>query len=245
MDTFPIQAPAFNGNSRTVPAGNAVEWLNQGWALFIVNPGLWVALTVVFLVVLVGLNVVPLIGSLAANLLIPLFSAGMLLSCQKAASGETLDISDLFAGFKQNTGNLVMLGVIYMVAMLIIFVIVFVLVGGGMAGGAMMGRAAGFGLAFGGMLLAMLVSLALMVPLLMAVWFAPALVFFNNMPPQDALKASFNASLKNTLPLLVYGVIVLALSFFAALPVFLGFLVLIPVLFGSMYVSYRDIFVAV
>lgn len=88
MDTFPIQAPAFNGNSRAVPAGNAIEWLKQGWALFIVNPGLWVALTVVLLVVLVGLNVVPLIGSLAANLLMPLFSAGMLLSCQRRPAAK-------------------------------------------------------------------------------------------------------------------------------------------------------------
>lgn len=245
MDTFPIQAPAFNGTSRTVPAGNAIEWLKQGWVLFVVNPGLWIALTVVMMVILVGLNVVPLIGSLAANLLTPVLAAGMLLSCQKAASGEKLDVGELFAGFKQNTGNLVMLGVIYMASMLLIFAVVFALAGGSMAGGAMMGRAAGFGLAFGGMMLAILLSFALMVPLFMAYWFAPALVFFNNMPPLEALKASFNASLKNMLPLLVYGLIVLALLFFAVVPVFLGFLVLIPVLFGSLYASYRDIFVSV
>ena len=64
------------------------------------------------------------------------------------------------------------------------------------------------------------------------------------MAPVDALKASFNACLKNFLSLLVYGLIVMVLMFFAALPAFLGFLVLIPVLFGSVYVSYRDIFVA-
>jgi uncharacterized membrane protein len=75
-------------------------------------------------------------------------------------------------------------------------------------------------------------------------WFAPALVFFNNMSPVEALKASFNACLKNTLPFLVYGLMVMVLLFFAALPVGLGFLVLIPVLAGSIYVSYRDIFVA-
>ena len=42
-------------------------------------------------------------------------------------------------------------------------------------------------------------------PLFMAIWFAPALVFFNRMAPVDALKASFNACLKNFLSLLVYG----------------------------------------
>ena len=34
MESFPIPAPAFNGNSRVVPPGNAFDWLRQGWALF-------------------------------------------------------------------------------------------------------------------------------------------------------------------------------------------------------------------
>ena len=116
--------------------------------------------------------------------------------------------------------------------------------GGSMAGGLVMGRAAGAGVALGGMLLAMLVSLVLTVPLFMGIWFAPALVLFNNMHPVDAIKASFNACLKNVVPFLVFWVITLVLIFFAALPVGLGFLVLIPVLAGSVYASYRDIFVA-
>jgi len=244
METFPIQAPAFNGHSRVVASGSAFEWLRQGWALFIVNPGLWIALTIVLLVVLLGLSIVPLVGPLAANLLTPMLGAGMLLACQKVADGKTPEIPDLFAGFRQNSSALVMLGVLYMAAMLLIFAIAVVLGGGSLAGGLMMGHAAGIGLAFGGMIFAMLLSLALSVPLFMAMWFAPALVFFNNMPPVEALKASFNACLKNTLPFLVYGLLVMVLAFFAALPVFLGFLVLIPVLSGSVYASYRDIFVA-
>ena len=244
IEHFPFPAPAFNGSSRVVAAGNAFEWLRQGWAIFVVNPGIWIAMTVVLIVVMLGLHVVPLVGALVANLLTPMLGAGVLLACQKAANGELPDVADLFIGFKQNTSNLVMLGVLYMAAMLAIVAIVVVLGGGSMAGGLMMGHPAGVGLAFGGMMLAMLLSLALSVPLFMAIWFAPALVFFNNMPPVDALKASLNACLKNTLPFLVYGLIVMVLMFFAALPVGLGFLVLIPVLSGSVYVSYRDIFVA-
>jgi len=78
----------------------------------------------------------------------------------------------------------------------------------------------------------------------MAVWFAPALVFFNNMQPVEALKASFDACMKNVLAFFVYGLIVMVLMFFAALPVFLGFLVLVPVVAGSVYAAYRDVFVA-
>ena len=241
---FPIPAPAFDGSSRVVAPGNAFDWLRQGWAIFIVNPGVWIALALVFLVIVLALNIVPLIGQLAAQLLTPVLAAGLLLASRKASDGLNPEIGDLFVGFRTNAGNLVMIGVFYMLAMLVIFAIVMLLGGGSVAGGLMMGRGIGLGLALGGVLLAMLLTLALSLPVLMALWFAPALVFFNGMAPTAALKASFNACLKNTLAFLVYGLIVLVLAFFAALPVMLGFLVLIPVLAGSLYASYRDVFVA-
>lgn len=244
MEPFPISAPAFDGDSRTVPPGNAFEWLKQGWAMFVVNPGVWIAMMVILIVIFLALAIVPLIGQLAAHLLTPVLGAGMLVACQKVANGDAIEIPDLFAGFKRNTGNLVMLGVLYMAGMLAIFAIVALLGGGSLAGGMMLGRGAGLGMAMGGMLLAMLLSLALSVPLFMAIWFAPSLVLFNNMQPVPALKASFNACLKNMVAFLVYGLITLVLCFFAALPIGLGFLVLGPVLAGSVYASYRDIFVA-
>ena len=243
MEPFPISAPPFTGDCRTVPAGNAFEWLKQGWAMFVVNPGVWIAMMVILIVIYLGLMIVPLIGQLAAHLVTPVLGAGMLVACQKILNNETIEIPDLFAGFKRNTGDLVMLGVLYMAGMLVIFAVVAVLGGGSLAGGMMVGRSAGLGMAMGGMLLAVLLSLALSVPLFMAIWFAPALVLFNNMKPVPALKASFDACLKNAVPFLVYGLITLVLCFFAVLPVGLGFLVLGPLLAGSVYASYRDIFV--
>ena len=244
MASFPIPAPAFNGNSRVVPPGNAFDWLRQGWALFAANPGLWIGLTIVLLVIVLGVQIVPLVGTLAAHLLMPVLGAGMLLVCRKIDEEERVQIDDLFAGFKQNAGPLVMVGVLYMVAMFAIVVIVVVVGGGSVAGGLLSAQPEGLGVIFGGLMLSLLLSLALSVPVVMAVWFAPALVFFNHMQPVEALKASFEACMKNVLAFLVYGLIVLVLAFFAALPVGLGFLVLIPVLAGSVYAAYRDVFVA-
>ena len=244
MASFPIPAPAFNGNSRVVPPGNAFDWLRQGWALFAANPGLWIGLTIVLLVIVLGVQIVPLVGTLAAHLLMPVLGAGLLLVCRKIDEEERVQIDDLFAGFKQNAGPLVMVGVLYMVAMFAIVVIVVVVGGGSVAGGLLSAQPAGLGVIFGGLMLSLLLSLSLSVPVVMAIWFAPALVFFNNMQPVEALKASFEACMKNVLAFLVYGLIVLVLAFFAALPVGLGFLVLIPVLAGSVYAAYRDVFVA-
>ena len=244
MASFPIPAPAFNGNSRVVPPGNAFDWLRQGWALFAANPGLWIGLTVVLLVIILGVQIVPLVGTLAAHLLMPVLGAGLLLVCRKIDEGDSAQIDDLFAGFKQNAGPLAMVGVIYMLAMFAIVVIAVVVGGGSVAGGLLSAHPAGLGVVFGGLMLSLLLSLALSVPVAMAVWFAPALVFFSNMQPVAALKASFDACMKNVLAFVVYGLIVLVLAFFAALPVGLGFLVLIPVLAGSVYAAYRDVFVA-
>jgi uncharacterized membrane protein len=168
----------------------------------------------------------------------------MLVACRKVASEETLEIADLFAGFQRNTGPLMMLGVLYMIGMLLVSLLVLALAGGGLAGGLMMGSPVGASIAVGGFLVGAMLWLALSVPIAMAIWFAPALVLFNDMPPVDALKASFNACLRNIVAFLVFGLIVMVLCFFAALPVGLGFLVLGPVLAGAIYASYRDIFAA-
>src|SRR5437016_14646188 len=74
-------------------------------------------------------------------------------------------------------------------------------------------------------LLAWLIALALMVPVFMAVWFAPALVVFNELGALDALKASFLGCLKNIVPFLIYGLILFGFTILATIPVFLGWLV--------------------
>ncbi|MBL8394330.1 MAG: hypothetical protein JNK99_06180, partial [Candidatus Accumulibacter sp.] len=110
--------------------------------------------------------------------------------------------------------------------------------------GLLLSNPLGAGIALGGLLLAGLFWLLLSLPLMMAIWFAPALVLFNDMPPIAALHASFQCCIRNVLVFLVYGLLVMVLCFFAALPVGLGFLVLGPVLAGSAYASYRDTFLA-
>lgn len=243
---FPMAPPPHDGANRRVDPGACFDWLRQGWALFVANPGVWIAATVIVLVLTLALHIVPLIGSLAANLLTPVLAAGMLDMARRQSSGATLEINDLFVGFKDQAGPLVVLGVIYTVALFVIVFVVALLVTGGVAGGAAgvaLGREGmGLGMMFGSLLLSGLLGAVLAAPLMMAMWYAPALVFFNRMEPVAAMKASFHACVANWLVLLVYSVILLVLGFFAALPMGLGFLVLGPVVACSIYVSYRDIF---
>lgn len=233
---------AFDPAGRNVDAGRGLEWLKQGWQLFVKNPGVWIAIAVILLVIVIVLSMIPVVGSLAVNFLMPVFAGGILLGCKSLAEGGEFGIDSLFAGFKQNAGNLIMVAVFYLIGVIAITVLVFLIGGGAAVTGGMMGRGPGVGVALGGFFLAMLVMLALLVPLAMAVWFAPALVVFRNVAPLAAMKASFFACLKNIVPFLVYGVILFVLCIIAIIPFGLGMLVMGPVMMGSVYASYVEIF---
>ena len=232
----------FTLDGRTVEAARSIEWLKAGWRLFVKKPGTWIGLVVVGGVILVLLGAIPIVGHLAAHFLLVIFVGGLLLGCKSLSEGGELRIEHLFAGCKQNTGNLVMVGVYYLVGIVIIFGIVFVIGGGSMLSGAAIGQLAGAGMIAGGVMLALLVGLALYMPLAMGIWFAPALVVFHNVAPLEAMMASFRVCLKNMGPFLLYGVVLLILCLLAAIPAGLGFLVLLPVLMGAQYASYRDLF---
>jgi uncharacterized membrane protein len=90
--------------------------------------------------------------------------------------------------------------------------------------------------------LASLVVLALVIPVNMALWFAPALVMLQGQTATRAITQSFKGCLRNIVPFLIYGTVLLVLGFLASLPLALGWLVLGPVILGSVYAAYRDIY---
>jgi len=92
------------------------------------------------------------------------------------------------------------------------------------------------------LLLVSLVILALMLPLFMALWFAPALIVFHEMAAWPSMKASFFGCLKNMLPFLLYSIVLTIAAVIASIPFLLGWLALGPLLATSIYASYRDIY---
>ena len=135
-----------------------------------------------------------------------------------------------------------MVGVFFALGIFGIAFLAFLLVSGGVLGGVVTGKVAGFGVALGGVMLAGLLVMVLSVPIIMATWYAPALVFFHDMKPIDAMKASFAAGARNWLAMCIFGVFLVVALFFAMLPVGMGLLLLLPVFSGAVYASYRDIF---
>jgi uncharacterized membrane protein len=165
-----------------------------------------------------------------------------MIGCKDLDRGGPFEFEHLFAGFRQKTGDLVLVGAFNLLAWVVIFFAVATVVGGGIFMGVMRGGIEGAGVSMASMLLAALLVAALSVPLYMATWFAPALIVLEDMSAGAALKVSFFACLQNWLPFLVYSIVLLVLGIVAAIPAGLGYLILVPVLIASVYTAYRDIF---
>jgi uncharacterized membrane protein len=238
------QAGNFHTEGRTVAAGRGWDWIVEAFALFRKQPGIWILTAVVLGVLFIVISMIPLLGSFATALLFPIFGGGLMLGCKAQDQGGPLEIEHLFAGFRQKTGDLVMVGAFNLIGWVIIVFAVVAVIGGGVFMGVMRGGIEGAGLSIASLLIAMLLVAGLSVPLYMATWFAPALIVLQDMAAGAALKASFFACLRNWMPFLVYSVVLLVLGIVAAIPLGLGYLVLIPVLAASVYTAYRDIFCA-
>jgi hypothetical protein len=249
----------FLPTGRAVPMGNGWTWIAEAWSIFRRAAGTWIGMIAVVFIILTLLAVIPVIGNLASPILAMVFAGGLMLACRSAQEGG-LEFGQLFAGFKHGFGALAALGALYLVGLLVIFIITWLVTGAGMGlftalpGGPGSDNIARIGMA--GML-AGLVFLALSLPLAMASWFAPALVVFHDTRAGEAMKASFSGSLKNMLPFLLYGIVLLVIGLIAlipfsimtamagvlaAVPLLLLWILLGPVVIISIYTAYRDIY---
>jgi uncharacterized membrane protein len=200
--------------------------------MFIAHPGIWLGSSVLLLVCITAISLPPLFGQIALHLLLPVFGAGMLQISRSIAEGKEPQIAELFAGFRHQAGQLVMVGVFFACGVFGIALLAMLLASSGLIGGGMVGS----------MLLTGLLVIILSTPVIMATWFAPALVYFHGMTATDAMKASFAAGAKNWLVMIIFGILLSIAAFFALLPVGIGMLLLLPIASAAVYASYRDIF---
>jgi uncharacterized membrane protein len=231
--------------AQALEAGRGWQWIVEGFDLFRRYPLMWIALTVVVVLIWMVSFAIPLIGPLLFNLLSPVLFAGLMIGCQAADHGEELELAHLFAGFRKNPSALVTIGGVYLVGTIVVIGFTFVAAGGSMLPTVLQkssGDVEMMASALRSAALALTIGFALYLPLLMLIWFAPLLVVFNELKPVEAMKLSFSACLVNWLPFLVYGLVILVLWFIASIPLFLGLVVLLPVLICSVYASYKDIF---
>ena len=245
-----------NMNIRMVDASHGWRWIAAGILIFRRNPPRWLLVIALLFIGSRVLLAIPLVGMIAV-LIAPNFLAGLAHGAQAIEQGMPLRLGYLVSGFLRNAAGLVTIGGVSLVGQFLTLMAM-VLIGGEAIGNVAKTMAAGgatpetilaMRAAAPSMVLALLVGFVLSVPLMMAVWFAPLLVFFNDMKPVPALMLSLWACLRNIRPFLVYGmavlvpvVILMPLSLAARQPD-LGLWLLAPVLVPSIYAGYKDLFI--
>jgi len=232
--------------SRRRPAGDGWAWIAQGWKLFARAPLMWILAILVVFVIAVVVNLVPFVGGMAFQVLQAAIAAGFMVACRSLERGDEFEIEHLFAGFRTRFSSLLVVGLLVIVGWLAILAVFASFVGFSILGALLSGdvhaiagsvMASAMTIALGG-----LVAAALSIPLMAAFWFAPALVVLNGVGPVEAMKESLVGCMRNFVPFLVWGIVMTVFAIVAALPVFLGYLVWMPLAITSTYAAYRAIF---
>ena len=244
-----IDATSAGPAARGVAAERGVGWLTDAWPEFMKAPGMWALLAVVSFGISLVCNMIPLLGSLLSIFVSTVIYAGLLIVTDKQRRGETAEIGDLFAVLQHPSLVKLLILAAIVLGMTVAATVVLMLfgVGGGLLaamGGAVGGENAAIAAGMGGVMLGVLVFLALLVPILALYWFALPLVLFRDMEPWPAMRASLSGVLANIVPMLVYGVVLMVLAIVATIPFLLGWLVAMPLIVISWYISYQEIYSA-
>ncbi|MEO8741022.1 MAG: BPSS1780 family membrane protein [Casimicrobiaceae bacterium] len=248
-----------------VDTAHGIAWMKQAFGMFRRAPLAWLLLifTYYFLVAITELGPWAYVGQIVAPIMKPVFAVGFLAAAWTQERGDAPRFEHLFRGFRSNLFALIPLGIVFLVGMTLAIWATTLVDGGVLVGALATGeRPAPDAPASGRLLFAMLFGAVCALPTLFALWFAPALVVFNDASAARALATSLRASLANWRPLLMFAlalfglgvllpgmVVTIARLFGDTLAGVVALFVIVPYFFVfiatlhiSDYVSYRDVF---
>jgi uncharacterized membrane protein len=227
---------------REVRSSRGAAWLAEGWRIFRAAPTAWIGLSAGWMMITLGLVIVPLVGGVAANLLQPVFFASFALAARKQLAGEAVGMGDLFAGFRLPLRPLVNLGAILLIAEIAIFFVMSLLGLPGVGGSDEIMTVTDYVNALQGKEWILLAGLVLTAFVKGALWFAPAILAFHAISTAHAVRWSVYAALSNVGAMVAYGIALTLAFLLAVLPWGLGLLVVVPVMVASTYTGFRDVF---
>jgi hypothetical protein len=248
--------------ARIVGAARGARWLGEGWQLFRVAPLAWLALACAYLLGTNILALVPLVGFVAALMLVPALTVGMMSAARAASHGAAPSLRMLGDGFSSERRAQLVLGAAYFLCSMLVFGGTALADPQGNLRAVLGGRAEAGDLSPGDVAWPLAVFALSYVPVLMMFWFAPPLAAWHSTGALKALFFSFVACLMNWRAFLAYGAVVVVMMMAVPLAALLALrafggaqlgvavaslvfpllLVMLPTLFASFYVSYRDVF---
>jgi len=252
--------------ARLVPGSRGWRWLADGWKLFRAAPLSWIALVFGYWMLMTVVSIVPLVGVVAVLVLVPGFSVAFMAASRVSEHREPVQLSLLFAGFRENLRGQLILGGVYLAGIVLLLAASTLADDGALARWMVTGARPGTQVVQSdAFLYSLMIAATLYTPVMMLFWFAPTLVAWHSMPVGKALFFSLFACMMNWRAFTVYSVasaLVLLVAPFivlfvlmivsggtlrpAAMAVLFPFVLsMMPTLFASFYASYRDIFAPV
>ena len=241
------------------------QWLLEGWRMFRVAPLAWLMFVVLYVMMMALLaSVVPKIGFALGLALVPAFTVGFMTISRSCARKQAPPMGDLFAGFRSQLPAQLSLGAVYVLLVAATLWATTLADDGVLMRWFVDGQKPGIeSIRSAELRSALLVFAGGLTPVITLFWFAPVLVAWHGMGVAKAMFFSFAACMVNWrafagygvagamlllgVPLVVSGVLLMLFGLQAGsaltdrlMPILV--LVMAPVLFGSFYASYRDVF---
>ena len=248
-----------------------VAWLADAWRLFARAPLGWLVLVAVYMVFLSLPALLPFAAPLFL-LLRPVFAVGLLSAAWTQERGGRPQVGQLFHGFRSNWRALLAIGAISIGGFTLAIILTALLDGGTLmelaapdvsATQESIAAKTNELLKSGRLQRSVLIATTLSIPVILALWFAPALVVFQDAGPITALGASLRATLANWRPVLLYALVIALFGGLLPMLVSTALATILPadvaqpltrtvslayglafaaVLYISDYVGYRDVF---
>lgn len=248
----------------TLPASTGRTWVLDGFRLLRRAPLPLLAITFIYLLVLMVATLIPLIGPFAPMMLTPALAVGVMHAVRAAGQGDLPTPQMLFAGFRAPVGrawrSLLVLGVINAASTLLALALASLADGGTLLRIAT-GQAVSDdpSLQDASLVYASLVFLLAYTPVQMALWFAPLFCAWHQLPPVKSMFFSLAAVLRNRWAFLQYAIGWFAVALVASLaiqllkvvlggsPLLMSLvlsptsLVVLTALYCSFWATYRDV----
>ena len=249
--------------ARVLTVLEGARWLPLGWRIFKAAPVGWIAMVFAYVFLMTFVSVLPVVGVVAAMVLVPGFSVSFMAASRAASRGGELGLATLFAGFRDRPQAQLALGVLYVALMMAMLGLSALADDGMLARWLATGRRPDAeGLQSDAFLGAIAIAALAYSQIMMLFWFSPVLSAWHGTGVAKALFFSYVAVLMNWRAFVAYGVVAAVVTVVAPFATLLALttltsgkaqvtaagllfpvlLVIMPTLFGSFYASYRDVF---
>jgi hypothetical protein len=218
---------------KAMPATRAFAWFHVAMDLFRRAPWQWCVLGALTLLSRFGLELIPGIGRAAAEVVVPVIECGLLIGAVRVDRGDRLELKSLLAAFRAPPAALAAIVLSSLIVSAVEFSVAYALADVNLLDDPGDPRLTAE------VLLAVIATTTL-VSLPLA--FVPFAALFERRGFVRSFTASLQGFWLNAGPLLLFGLISLALTLVGVLTYWIGLVAVYPLLAGAGYAAWRDVF---